>query len=344
MKLLNDKKIILILFLGVVQIIASAYFFRLYVNAKIAEPLYPASQEKSFFNVSEGDALSRVSSKLEQAGLISNEFLFDYYVKKNDKETALKAGKYQFSKNMSISHIADSIILGDVYINKVKLVVPEGFNLYQIQKMLEALEIPKGKKDFQDYRVSDFKEKYAFLNNIEDDRNLEGFLFPDTYEYNKDTVNAEVVIRSMLDNFASKLTREMTDKMLADDKNMMDIVIMASILQREVITKKDMKVASGILWKRIDVGMPMQVDATMNYALNKSFLTKDDLKKVSPYNTYLNKGLPLGPISNPGVEAIEAAIFPEDSPYWFYISKKTGETVFSKTFQEHQNAINTYLK
>jgi len=344
MKLLNDKKIILILFLGVVQIIASAYFFRLYVNAKIAEPLYPASQEKSFFNVSEGDTLSRVSSKLEQAGLISNEFLFDYYVKKNDKETALKAGKYQFSKNMSISHIADSIILGDVYINKVKLVVPEGFNLYQIQKMLEALEIPKGKKDFQDYRVSDFKEKYAFLNNIEDDRNLEGFLFPDTYEYNKDTVNAEVVIRSMLDNFASKLTREMTDKMLADDKNMMDIVIMASILQREVITKKDMKVASGILWKRIDVGMPMQVDATMNYALNKSFLTKDDLKKVSPYNTYLNKGLPLGPISNPGVEAIEAAIFPEDSPYWFYISKKTGETVFSKTFQEHQNAINTYLK
>jgi UPF0755 protein len=182
------------------------------------------------------------------------------------------------------------------------------------------------------------------LSGISDDASLEGFLFPDSYEYNKDTVTIKHVIESMLDNFNSKLSSKMQESIKDQNKTLFEIITMASILEKEVRTANDMKVAAGLLWKRIESGMPLQVDATTIYFLGHNHLKSSDLKVDSPYNTYTNKGLPKGPISNPGLKAINATIYPEDSPYWFYLSKPTGETVFSKTFEEHRRAINLYLR
>ena len=121
---------------------------------------------------------------------------------------------------------------------------------------------------------------------------------------------------------------------------------MASIIEKEVRTSEDKKLVSGILWKRWGIGMPLQADATVVYASGKKngYVTFEDLKIQSPYNTYLHIGLPVGPISNPGLESIVAAIYPQSSDFWYYLSKPSGETVFSKTLAEHNNAKIKYLK
>ena len=162
----------------------------------------------------------------------------------------------------------------------------------------------------------------------------EGYLFPDTYFFtNKET--PEEIINKMQDNF----------KVKAGDVQK-DILIMASIIEKEARKPEDRKIISGILWKRIKEGMPLQVDAVFDYLLDKesSEITQADLKMDSPYNTYKHKGLPPTPICNPGLDAIEAAENPVDSKFWYYLSDKTGVTHFARTFEEHKQNKFRYLK
>ena len=176
--------------------------------------------------------------------------------------------------------------------------------------------------------------QFYFLKDKPEDTSLEGFLFPDTYEISGG-INCDDFIITMLSNFERKITPELKNQMQKKEKSVFEIITMASMLEKEVRTLNDKKIASGILWKRIEVGMPLQLDATINYITGKSdpAVAIKDTKIDSPYNTYKYKGLPKGPISNPGMDSIIAAINPEDSPYWFYLSD--GRTIFSKTFEEH---------
>ncbi|MEK7453067.1 MAG: endolytic transglycosylase MltG [Patescibacteria group bacterium] len=338
-----NYKLFLIIFIGFFQLFILESSLYLYADYKINKPLDISSKNFIIFEIGSGDSSTKISKRLYSQGLISSEFIFNYYIKKSKKENSLKAGKYLLSHNMSIRYIADKIIFGDIFIDKVKLVIPEGFTTYDISDKLSKLEI-SGKKDFLEYKVGDFKEDFYFLSDIDDGESLEGFLFPDTYEYNKATVTTEIVIKSMLDNFGKKFRNNLYKEMARQDKSIFSIITMASIIEKEVRTNEDLKIVSGILWKRLSVNMPLQVDATIVYASGHNEITRDDLNFDSPYNTYLNNGLPKGPISNPGISAIEAAIYPSDSEYWFYISKPTGISVFSKNFDEHREAIKKYLK
>jgi len=148
---------------------------------------------------------------------------------------------------------------------------------------------------------------------------------------------------AMLSNFEKKLTQELKDEIQKQKKSVFDIITMAAMLEKEVRTLSDKKIVSGILWKRLEAGMPLQIDATINYITGKSDpgATIKDTKIDSPYNTYKYKGLPKGPISNPGMSSITAAIEPTDSPYWFYLSD--GATYFSKTLEEHNVNKAKYL-
>ncbi len=338
-----DFKFYLIIFLGLFQLFLLGNWMYSNLDEKLNQPFLAGSQKEVVFEVYTGDNSHKIAKNLRKQNLISNEFLFDYYIKKINKENSLQAGKYLFSQNMSVKEMADKIVFGDVKINKVRLFVAEGFTLNDISKELGELKI-FGEKEFLDFKVKDFKEDYDFLSDVDGKETLEGFLFPDTYEYDKDTVTVEYVIKSMLDNFNNKLTKELKKEIKRQKKSIFEIVTMASILEKEVRTSEDMNTASGILWKRIDAGMPLQVDATTIYTTKNNDITSKDLKIDTPYNTYIYGGLPKGPISNPGIRAIKAAIYPKSSEYWFYISKPTGETVFSKTFKEHRQAINKYLR
>jgi UPF0755 protein len=169
-------------------------------------------------------------------------------------------------------------------------------------------------------------------------------LFPDTYYFPID-VSGKEVVDTMLKNFERKITPYLKE-IEKSGKTLKEIIIMASLIEKEVKTKEEKELASGVLWKRLKVGMPLQVDATINYITGKNTtkILLEDLKIDSPYNTYKYKGLPPAPICNPGLESILAALYPKESDYWYYLSKPDGQTLFFKDYEEFIVAKKKYLK
>lgn len=184
----------------------------------------------------------------------------------------------------------------------------------------------------------EIKADYDFLSEKPASVDLEGFLFPDTYIFFKDATAVDIINR-MLFNFDEKFTSDIRVEIEKKGKTIYEIVTMASILEKEVKTPEDMKIVSGIFWDRLEVGQPLQSCATIAYVLGeeKKQYSYEDTRAPSPYNTYTNKGLPRGPINNPGMRAITAAIYPTNTEYnYFLTDPKTGKTVFSKTIEEHE--------
>jgi UPF0755 protein len=175
---------------------------------------------------------------------------------------------------------------------------------------------------------------------------LEGFLFPDTYRIFRDA-GAERIIEKMLDNFGDKLTSQMREDIKKQERTIYETIIMASIIEKEVRTPEDMQIVSGIFWDRIKNGQALESCATLAYILgvNKAQYSEEDTKIDSLYNTYKYRGLPPSPISNPGLNAIKAAIYPKYTEYNYFLSRPdTGETVFSRTYAEHLENKRKYLK
>ncbi|MDD2731622.1 MAG: endolytic transglycosylase MltG [Candidatus Pacebacteria bacterium] len=299
-------------------------------------PIDSNSKEEMVFSIKRGEGLNDISLNLEKEGILRRGCLFRLYVILTGKQSKLKAGNYILLKSMSIDEIADKFVLGDFIKNKVTIV--EGWSLKDIADYLEEKGIIK-KDDFIASAGSnnDLISKYSFLSDKPEGLSLEGYLFPDTYEIFEGETASEI-IRDMLDNFNRKLTTEIKEEIKNQQKSIFDIVTMASMIEKEVITIEDKKVVSGILWKRLKTGMPLQVDATISYITDKktTAISLSDLNIDSFYNTYKYKGLPIGPISNPGIESILAAVYPTESEYWYYLSTPEGETIFNKTLKEHE--------
>jgi UPF0755 protein len=268
-----------------------------------------------FFSVEKGQGLFEIGENLEKENLIKSKIFFTFYVILIGKQKNLQAGKYFLSSSMNIPEIAKKIISGDVA--KIKVTIPEGSTVKEIEEKL-GIKLPG--------------------------ENLEGYLFPDTYYFPVD-VTGEEVVKIMRENFEKKISpyKEGIEK---SGKTLKEIIIMASLIEKEVKTKEEKELVSGILWKRLESGIPLQVDATITYITGKKTtkISLEDLKIDSPYNTYKYKGLPPGPICNPGLESILAALYPKDSDYWYYLSTPEGKTLFFKTLEEHNLAKAKYLK
>ena len=277
-------------------------------------PKNKAGKEK-IFSIEKGQGLFEIGGNLEKEGLIKSKIFFDFYVILIRKEKNLQAGKYFLSSSMNIPQIAQKIISGDIA--KVKVTIPEGFTVREIEERL-GIELPGD--------------------------NLEGYLFPDTYYFPID-VSGEEIVRIMRENFEKKISpyKEEIEK---SGKTIQEIIIMASLIEKEVKTKEEKEIVSGILWKRLKAGIPLQVDATITYITGKKTtkISFEDLQIDSPYNTYKYKGLPPGPICNPGLESILAALYPKESDYWYYLSTPDGKTLFFKTLEEHNLAKAKYLR
>lgn len=284
-------------------------------------PIDSDSEETITFLVKKGEGAKEIALNLKDQGLIRYGSFFRAYVLIYDQADKLKAGEYELSFSMNIPEITNKLVFGD-RIKKIITII-EGWNLKDVEKYLKEQGI-----------------------NLEQGLTpgLEGYLFPDTYEISpEDGINE--IIKIMLDNFEKKITPELKEKIQSQEKTISQIITMASLIEKEVRTPEDKKIISGILWKRIKAGMPLQVDATVTYITGKKSIEilKEELEIDSPYNTYKYKGLPLGPICNPGLESILAAIYPQESEYWFYLSTPAGETIFSKTLKEHNAAKAKYL-
>ena len=315
-------------------------FFLVYIWQSIYLPK-SFSPEEVIFSVKNGEGSKEISVNLERAGLIKWGPALRLYVQFKEVAGKLQAGSYRLSPSMTIPEIVDKFVNGDVANEKITF--PEGFNLKKIKKSFEDSEFLKT-VDLGEFRIIDFKEEFDFLSDTPNEASLEGFLFPDTYFF-EPPMQEEEVARIFLNNFGEKIS-PYQDEISAKELTLFDIVTMASLIEKEVQTKEDKELVSGIFWKRIELGKPLESCATIAYikGVDQWLYSFDDTRIESPYNTYLHAGLPPGPICNPGLESILAALYPKDSDYWYYLSTPEGETIFSKTFEEHSLAKEKYLK
>ncbi len=329
----NTLKKIIIITTGALLLLVCVLYFEIYI------PLNPDSHETVTITVQKGWGDDDIANELQKLGLIRSHNFFELYVITTLKHNSLQAGKYNFSAKMSIYEIVGKLVRGDVL--KDRFVILEGWDEADIGTYLESRDICK-KDDFLSLVKNDYSDKFDFLADKPKDADLEGYLFPDTYEVSEEG-GCKDALEAMLANFGKKLTPELRTEIESQKKSIFDIVIMASLLEKEVRTLEDKKIASGILWKRISIEMPLQLDATVNYVTGKSdpSVLLKDAKIDSPYNTYMYKGLPKGPISNPGIDSIMGAIYPTETKYWFYLSD--GTTHFSATLKEHNANKAKYL-
>ncbi len=278
------------------------------------------------FTVSEGDSLLHLGRELKSASLIQSPAMFESLVVLMGGEKRIAPGEYFIESPMSVFGIAETFTKRNHNIAQIKITIPEGSSREDIASIISG-------------KIPMFNQK-VFLD---DTKNDEGYLFPDTYFFFPKT-KIESIVTIMKNTFNAKIV-PLTDDIKSSGHTLSEIIIMASILEKEANTDQDRAIVSGILWKRITQGMPLQVDAPFYFLYGKqsSELTIKDLQKDSPYNTYTRKGLPIGPIGNPGLDAIRDAIHPQASEYLFYLSDKTGVIHFAKTFEEHKKNKLKYL-
>jgi len=351
------NKLIIIVFCLLLVI----FLYSLWVGICLPKDI-SGTQSQSFL-VEQGESLFQISRNLEKEGIIKNKLFFILYVAALSKQTRLQAGEYLLSPSMNIVEVADKIISGDI--PREIITIPEGWNLRDIAWYFEQRGMFLAEELFElvgfplvDYsesvdlsRPKDFSDQFDFLRDKPETLSLEGYLFPDTYFVNEQgTMNneqyIEEIVKKMLTNFDRKLTNELREEIRTQGKTIFEITTMASLIEKEVRGLDDKEMVSGILWKRLENKVPLQVDATITYITGKKTtqVSKEETEIDSPYNTYKYRELPLGPICNPSIESIKTAIYPKESDYWYYLSTPEGETIFSRTLEEHNIAKAQYLK
>ena len=280
-------------------IVFCIFFYILFLSAPSNFPV------NKVIKIETGMSLHSVSLQLKQEHVISSRQIFEVFMIIYGGEKHIISANYLFEKKLPVFEIARRISLGEHHTAPVVVTIPEGFDINQIADVATS-------------KLENFN-KIEFLVKTKD---LEGYLFPDTYFF-LNNANEIDVIKSMSENFNKKIT-PLLPLITSSHKSEKDIIIMASIIEGESKGDIDRGIISGILWKRIKIGMPLQVDS-------------------APL-TYKTKGLPKNPISNPGLAAIVASIHPQSSPYFYYLHDKNGNIYYAKTLREHNQNIKKYLK
>lgn len=306
-------------------------------------PYNKNSKKDILVEIPNGATLTKVSSILEENKLIKNKVLFKVVSKFKEDNNGVKAGKYLLSQKYSNSEILDILISGKTYNDGIKVTIPEGSTYKEVIKYLTNKKI--GKVEVYEELINnpkEFYDKYKFLDE-KDITTLEGFLYPDTYYFEKD-MSEKDVISAMLKRFSEVYTPELKEKQKKMGLTLQQVINMASIIEKEAVKDVDRPKIAGVFYNRLEIGMPLQSDATIQYIFDerKHIVSYSDLKIDSPYNSYLNKGLPPTPIANPGIKSIEAALEPEDNDYLYFVATVDGGNNYSKTYDEHLKYVKEY--
>lgn len=278
--------------------------------------------------IPEGATVRQIAETFGNRDIIKSPVLFEAMVKALGDENKVIAGEYFFGQKLALYEVINRVTGGNYGLDPIKVRIPEGATIEEIAELL-------------DQRLPDI-DADRFITMA---AGLEGYLFPDTY-YWLPIVKEDQVIREMSQNFQKKLEPLLVE-IEKTEKDLHEIVTMASLIEGEASNNNyERKVIAGILWKRIEIDMPLQVDAVFKYIVGRGGLniTKADLKVDSPYNTYKNKGLPPGPINNPGLNSIVAAINPNPSPYLFYLHDKHGNIHYASNYKQHSTNARIHLR
>lgn len=297
-------------------------------------------RETVSFAIQRGDSFRDIGARLSQQSLIRSLSVFKLYTILMGRAHTLKPGTYTLSDGYTVPEIVHLLSRGGA--NDIAVTIPEGVTLRDVDILLSDAGITTAGA-VSSLTPSDFSSEYSFLDTLP---SFEGFLFPDTYRF-EPGADPEIVVRTMLDTFVEKAL-----PILNDDPEWYGKLIVASFIEREVPEYEDRRKVAGIIFKRLNAGMPLQIDATVGYvkcagtflSCDEPVVFQSDKTNSSPFNTYSVHGLTPTPIANPGEDAIRAAMDPESTPYWYYLSaKETGKTIFSRTLDEHNTNRVRYL-
>lgn len=285
----------------------------------------------------------KVASMLKEEGIIRCRWAFVLYTNLATDNKSFKSGKFEVNADMDYGQIINTLNRVPTYTEIVDVTIPEGYTIQQIAKLLEDARVC-GADDLVE-TANTYPFKHEVLQDVPMEENrLEGYLFPDTYQFYIND-NPVRVLNTMLNNFNNKYTAEMRQLTEQSGLSMRQILTIASMVEREAKLPEEQKTIAGVIYNRLNNPSEfphLDIDATVQYALgeHKESLTKDDLAIDSPYNTYKVTGLPKGPICNPGVPAILAALQPEQHGYYFYVADpETGGHLFAKNYSQHEKNV-----
>jgi UPF0755 protein len=304
----NRRSIIVVFLLA--ALLASFYAF---VNS--APAAFPVNE---IVSIPSGSNVRSAAKILADKHIITSDTWLSRIIQVQGKANSVFAGDYVFKERLTMLQVAKRITSGSFGLEPVSITIPEGSTSKEIAKILAK-------------KLMHF-DQTTFINEAE---KFEGYLFPDTYHVLPNVKEEKLVsiFRDTLTNKLKPYEREIKNSKF----NIHEILTIASILEKEESDKKDRHIIAGVLNNRLEINMPLQVDATFLYILGRGTfgLSREDLRHQSPYNTYVNKGLPPGPINNPGLGSILAVLNPTKNPYIFYLADKHGTTYYSKTYEEH---------
>lgn len=307
-----------------VTILFTIIAFTTYLTVYRAPKQFPLGV---ILHVEKNSTLSEIATGLKDKNIIRSEILFKGFVVLMKGEKKLAEGDYFFRRPVGSWNVAKRIVNAEFGLTPIKITLPEGSNINEIAGLLHA-------------NLAEFSAP-LFVKLAQ---GKEGYLFPDTYFFYPNA-RPETIIEELEENFNKKIEALGAD-ITASKRTLNEIVTMASLVEKEANTTESRKMVADILWRRLDKGIPLQVDAPFVYILGKGSaeLTLDDLKVDSPYNTYLYKGLPRGPITNPGLDAINATLNPTKNEYLYFLTDNDGEMRYAKDHDQHVLNKDKYLR
>jgi UPF0755 protein len=313
----NRRSVLILIAIGAIALVSYVFL--------IAPPRsFPVG---NLIAVPEGASAKEAGEMLEAQGVVRNGTAFSIAVTILGADRGVRAGDYLFKEPRDLLSVARAITTGAFGLEPIRIRIPEGATTKEMAKVYAA--------QLQRFDAEKFIEK------AQPD---EGFLFPDTYFFLPNATE-DIVIKAMRQNFDTNIA-SLAGKIEAYGKPLREVVIMASILEKEAFSHEDRRKIAGVLWRRIKIDMALQVDAAFLYSIGRaSFtLTKEDLAdKEDPYNTYIHKGLPPGAIGSPSLSSLEAAVTPIDGGYLFYLADRNHVTYYSKTYEEHLRLKSLYI-
>lgn len=343
------RVIITVAMIAAVAVVGFALYLFLSQNLNVSAVTGSASKSNQpvTFTIRPGENVTQIVDNLQKDGIIDNTLLFTAKLKMSGKGGNLKAGRFQVTPGMDWDRLIATLTTAPVDIGQ-KFTIIEGTRIEETAEKLSAVGIVSATRFMQlagtgDGAVS-FNNELVSASGKPADQGLQGYLFPDTYEIKQsEGDNSEAIIKLMLNNMADKFTPDMRKAAADKGRSIHQLLTVASIVQREGQLKEELPAIAAVFWNRLDKDMLLGADPTTQYALGKSpqwwpVLNLDPNTVDSPYNTYRVHGLPPGPICNPGLDAITAAVYPAETDYLYFVAKNdgTGGHAFATTLEEHE--------
>ncbi|MFY9217809.1 MAG: endolytic transglycosylase MltG [Tepidanaerobacteraceae bacterium] len=332
----DRKKIVLtIVIIAIIPVLALKWY------QSMLSPKNAADTILVEFEVESGITAKQLAAKMQEHGMIKNQFAFILYAKLEGQDNRIKAGKYFLSPSMSPEEILDKLVKGEMINEDIKVTIPEGSTVNTIAAIFSEKGLVAEEDFIKSLDIDKYKNKYTFLKDFPPNATLEGFLFPDTYLMPPGK-NPEIYIDILLNRFQDVYFNKV-DSVIKENKielSTYQVVTLASIVEAEAKLERERPIIAGVFHNRLNIGMPLQSCATVAYALgeHKEELSLEDLEVDSPYNTYKVSHLPPGPIGAPGLSSMLAVANPAKVDYLYFVAKGDGSHIFNVTYQEHLKA------